>query len=294
MAIFITGASGYIGGSVAMRLVAEGRDVRGLVRDRARARQLAAMGITPVLGSLDDREILVQEARQSEGVINAADSDHRGAVEVLIEGLEGSGKPLLQTSGTGFLADDAGGEYASQQIYDDATFQAPEDDARAAIDQMVRNAARHGIRSAVLCNTNIYGLGKGPQQYSKQVPWMLAEARKYGAARYIGKGKSVWSNVHIDDVVDLYLAAFGKAPAGSFYFVENGEASFAEVAEAIADRLVLGEARSWSVEEAALQCGPIYAFMFGTNSRVRSTLARRELSWEPKHTSMCEWIRREA
>lgn len=297
MALFITGTTGYIGGTIAARLVAAGRDVRGLVRDEAKAKQLAALGITPVLGNLDDTELLIQEARASDGVINAADSDHRKAVEALIEGLSGSNKPLLHTSGTGLFADDARGEYASEQIYDDLTPFTLEPDAmsdRAAIDQLVLDAAGRGVRSVVLCNTNIYGWGKGLHPESIQIPWLMREARKNRAVYYVGKGASIWSNVHIDDLVELYLAALEKAPTGRFYFVENGETSFLETAHAIARRLSLPEPQSWTVEEAAEQAGFIYAFLFGSNSRVRAKRARLELNWQPKHASLPEWIEQEA
>ena len=50
--IFLTGATGYIGGSLAARLVEGGNRVRGLVRSRESAALLAERGIEPVLGSL--------------------------------------------------------------------------------------------------------------------------------------------------------------------------------------------------------------------------------------------------
>jgi nucleoside-diphosphate-sugar epimerase len=50
MTILVTEATGYIGGSVAAQLIAEGRDVRGLVRSEEKARLLAENGVTPVLG----------------------------------------------------------------------------------------------------------------------------------------------------------------------------------------------------------------------------------------------------
>ena len=79
----------------------------------------------------------------------------------LIEGREGSGKPLLHTSGSSVIADNARGDYASNQIFeDDSPFTPVPDKAhRATIDQLVRDAAQCGIRSVVLCNTNIYGIG---------------------------------------------------------------------------------------------------------------------------------------
>jgi hypothetical protein len=50
-----------------------------------------------------------------------------------------------------------------------------------------------------------------------------------------------------------------KVPAGSFYFVENGEASFAQIAQAFARRLGLGKPQSWSVEEATEEWEYIHA-----------------------------------
>ncbi|AQA05502.1 epimerase [Mycobacterium sp. MS1601] len=297
MAIFVTGAAGYIGGAIAARLIQSEREVRGLVRTDEKARQLSDAGITPVFGSLDDTELLACEAHQSEMVINAADSDHRGAVEALIEGLAGSGKPLLHTSGTGMLAQDTGGGVSDRLLDDDSPYLSAVDDAhrsRAEIDELVTAAVNRGIRSVALCNTCIYGHGQGLHQESIMVPWLMKQARADGVARYIGKGQNKWSNVHIDDVVDLYLLAAAKAPGGNAYLVENGESSFADIAEAISQRLQLAPPQSWSVDEAAAQCGAVYAYIFGSNCRVVAKRARAELNWRPKHHSMTTWIRQAA
>ena len=45
MNIFITGVAGFIGGSVAHRLMADRHSIRGLVRDPEKAQALAAIGI---------------------------------------------------------------------------------------------------------------------------------------------------------------------------------------------------------------------------------------------------------
>ena len=44
MKIFLTGATGLIGGTIAARLLAAGHSVRGLVRDGERGKLLAAKG----------------------------------------------------------------------------------------------------------------------------------------------------------------------------------------------------------------------------------------------------------
>jgi uncharacterized protein YbjT (DUF2867 family) len=70
MAIFVTAATGYIGGSIAARLVADGREVRGLVCTEEKARLLAQAGVTPVLGDLGNSELLSREAQASDAVVS--------------------------------------------------------------------------------------------------------------------------------------------------------------------------------------------------------------------------------
>ena len=80
MKIFCTGASGYIGGSVAAHLVAAGHEVTGLVRSPEKADAVRARGIEPLLGTLDDGQTLAQAAQAADLVVNAASADHKGAV----------------------------------------------------------------------------------------------------------------------------------------------------------------------------------------------------------------------
>jgi nucleoside-diphosphate-sugar epimerase len=292
MRIFITGANGFIGGAVASRLIAGGHSVRGLVRDQAKAGAVAARGIDPVIGSLDDAALLGAEARASEGVVNAANSAHRGAVEALIAGLAGSGKPLVHSSGSSIVADRAMGEPSPRIFHEDTPLQPePERIERVAIDRLVREAP--GIRGVVLCNTMIYGNALGVPAQSVQIPALAQQARASGVARYIGRGLNRWSNVHIADVADLYALAIAAAPAGSFIYVESSEEALGEVAQAIAARLGLPPAQSWPAEQAFAAWGKEKAtFSLGSNSRVRGKHAM-ELGWKPKHRSITDWIARE-
>ena len=296
MNLFITGAGGYIGGSVAAALVAGGHSVRGLTRNARSAEHLSALGIAPVIGTLDDAELLAREARQSDGVINTASADHAGAVQALIAGLAGSGKPLLHTSGSSVIGDDARGAHPSTQIFDgQAPLQvSPAKQARRDIDLQVLGAAGQGIRSAVICPSLIYGLGAGLNPHSVQLPFLAANAQQRGTVEIVGAGANVWSNVHIDDVVSLYLLALAKAPAGAFYFAENGEATFADLGAAIARRLGLPGVTSLPPEVAAQRWGEGKAyFSLGSNSRVRATRARTELGWSPRRASVLDWIAKE-
>jgi nucleoside-diphosphate-sugar epimerase len=293
MNIFLTGAGGYIGGSIAAALLAAGHGVRGLTRGTRSAEQLAAIGIQPVLGTLDDAELLTREARAADGVINTASADHAGAVRALVAGLEGSGRPLLHTSGSSVVGDDARGGSRAGRVFDEQTpfVVFPLKQARRDLDLEVLAAAGRGVRSAVICPSLIYGEGRGLNTSSVQIPFLVANARARGTVQVVGAGLNVWSNVHIADVVDLYLLALLAAPAGAFYFAENGEASFAELGAAIAKRLGLPDVTSLPPELAASQWGEAKAyFTLGSNSRVRARRAREELGWTPRHASAIDWI----
>jgi len=296
MKIFFTGISGFIGGSVAARFLKAGHEIRGLVRKPEYVDQLIAMGITPVLGNLSDRDILIKNAQWSDAVVNAASSDNLAAVEALIEGLAGFNKPLVHTSGSSLVGDDARGEFASQKIFDESTpiEPSPLKAARIALDRVVMNASKRNVRSVILCNSLIYGDGLGINKDSVQLPRLIKQAKKSGVARHVGKGLNIWSNVHIKDVVELYLLALKNAPAGSFYFVENGSASFVEITTAIAKRLGLGAPQDWAHEEAVKEWGFEHAtYGLGCNSRVSAEKARRELHWAPIYNSVVNCIENE-
>lgn len=289
MKVFVIGATGYIGGSVAARLLAAGHEVSGLARGEAKAAALRERGIAPVPGTLDDAAALAAACRAADAVVNAASSDHRGAVEACLGALEGTGKPFLHTSGTSIVAADTAGEL-DERVHDETTPFTPHPlrAARVALDAEIRAAAGRGVRSVVLCNSLIYGRGLGLHEDSVQVPALIALARAKGVPCHVGRGRNAWSNVHIADVAELYLLALQWAPAGSFWFVEHGEASFQGMAAAIGRMLGLGErTQPIAMEEAIALWGEGMARLtMASSCRVRADRARAELGWRPRHDSV--------
>ncbi|RON63893.1 epimerase [Pseudomonas fluorescens] len=295
MKVFITGAAGFIGGSIATGLVQAGHNVTGLVRSAEQADELKALGITPVIGTLEDSTLLAAQASAADAVINAASSDHRGAVETLLDALRGSNKAFLHTSGSSIVGDASGGK-SSDVIYVEDNLPPPTVDkaARVAIDNLILAAAKDGVNSAVICNTLIYGHSLGVNRDSVQLPRLLKQARKSGVVRHVGSGQNIWSNVHIEDVVALYLLALTRNVPGTFYFVESGEASFIDMTSAMAQALNLGQPQDWPLQDAEAEWGYEMAnYGLGSNSRVRGKHARELLGWAPKRTSVVEWIRNE-
>jgi nucleoside-diphosphate-sugar epimerase len=283
--VFVTGATGYIGGSVAARLLAGGHRVVGLTRTEAGAARLRALGVEPRVGSLADHGLLAAEARRADAVVNAANSDDRGAVEAMLP----VARRFLQTSGTSVLADDAAGE-PTDRVYDEETpFEPPPGrETRFAIDRMVAAAG-----GAVLCNGLIHGRGLGAHEDSIQVPALIRQAVESGVPRYVGRGLNVWPTAHVEDVADLYLLALERGASGLF-FVEAGEASMKAVVESISRMLGFGgRAEGWPLEAAVAYWGEHLArYALGSNCRVRGRRARALLGWAPRGPSLFDEIER--
>ena len=294
MKVFVTGATGYIGGSIAKTLVDEGHDVLGLLRNSDKADALRKIGITPALGTLEDKVALIQYAQSSDAVINAASSDYRGTIETFIEALRGTGKTLIHTSGSSVIGDDALGEYESDKIYsDDMPFTPiPIREERASLNNLVRIAGvKDGIRTMVITPPMIYGNGLGLQAQSDQLPKLIHKSKEKGAGIYLGKGLNRWSNVHIKDLVSLYSLALKKGPSAAMFFAENGEESLLAIAQAISHALGFkGKTISWPIAEALAEFGDWARFAIGSNSRIRAINARQLLGWQPQEKSILTWI----
>src|SRR5216684_4758063 len=72
MRIFLTGATGYIGGAVLDALVRGGHDVTALVRDNEKAARVAKRGAHPVIGNLAEPESFRAAADAQDGYVHAA------------------------------------------------------------------------------------------------------------------------------------------------------------------------------------------------------------------------------
>ena len=291
--VFITGVTGYIGGSVAEKLVDQGYQVSGLIRSEDHSTTLENRGIRTVIGSLNQVTLIEEESRKADYIVNAADADNPFVVATILKAIEGLNKTFIHTSGSSVVGLRDNGKVSATVYDEDMPIPAAlEKKARIAIDQSVLEYARKGVRAIVICPTMIYGTGLGIKKRSIQVPLMIDLAKEKGVAMHIGEGENIWSNVHIDDLAELYVLALEKAPAGSFFYAENGEASYREIAKTISKSLGYGsETQALDIDEAIERWGPEAAhFAFGANSRVSAEKAKKLLGWVPNMHSIHEDI----
>jgi dihydroflavonol-4-reductase len=73
MRLFVTGATGFLGGYLTARLLSEGHEVVALVTDPAQGRALSEYGVRPHVGSILDPESMRRAMRGSDGVFHTAE-----------------------------------------------------------------------------------------------------------------------------------------------------------------------------------------------------------------------------
>jgi nucleoside-diphosphate-sugar epimerase len=293
MKVFLTGANGYIGGTLAHLLIQKGYEVTGLIRKPELAAALEAMGVKPVTGDLDDLSLLKKEAQLADAVIHTASVANAKVIDTFIDALKGSGKTFIHTSGTSIVGNRDLGEKSDFIHTEDFPIDpVPERVLWVDLNNRVIRSAKAGIRSIVIVPSMVYGEGLGIHKESIQLPFLWKASREKGMGVHIEKGESIWSNVHVVDTAQLYVDALERAAAGSLFYVENGQASFKEIAAAMS--LKLGKANQTaaiSIEEAVALWGDDVAnFGLGANSRCSAEKARTMIGWQPKYNSIFEHI----
>ncbi|OAA70113.1 NAD(P)-binding domain protein [Akanthomyces lecanii RCEF 1005] len=309
--IFITGATGFIGGEVVHRLANSclASHIVALVRNEARAVQITTKypAVVPLIADLD---------------ANLASSNHAGSAKAIAQGLgkSQSKNPVwIQISGASVLSgpEIANHSYgnASSKVYNDVADASELRDIIASspkrvVDRLVTNlsASQPSVRTAIIYGPIIYGLGNGPvNQRSIQMPSLAKATLQNGFAPHVGKGLSAWSNVHVSDIAQLVLKLVAASQHSTdqkslwnkdgIYFADAGKISFGDIARKIATfAAAQGFIESPAVkevdDEAAESITAHAAVLLGTNAQTRGDRARTLLGWAPQGPSLEEEIER--
>ncbi|KAL4268610.1 NAD(P)-dependent Metabolic Enzyme [Pleurotus pulmonarius] len=318
ISVFITGATGYIGGAVLLRLLnhpsISNFKITALVRSPDKAEKLKTLGVTPVVGSLDDSELLKKLCSESDVVMSMADADHLSSVQAMLSGLktkfEATGKApiLIHTSGTGVLTDNAAGMYQYDTIWNDADPEQmatlPPTQLHRDVDLAIVGADEAGyVKTYIVLPSTIWGIAQGrlvdlgiSNNRSMQIPGLVRVSLDRKQGGMVGLGKNLWPNVNIEEQGDLFIilldAVLTKQDTGhgtnGYYFGESGEHSLHDVGKAIAEVLVdlgIGKSReptTFTKEEIDKYFQG--RLVMGSNSRCRANHSR-SLGWNPQKST---------
>ena len=284
MRVLLTGANGWVGSVVARELIDAGHSVVGLVRSKEKGEALAATGITPLLGSLTDLDVLRQGAGDADGVIHTAfgldfskyaelSQEDREAIETFGEAFAGSDRPIVVTSGLGLLP-------AGQTFTEDARPAIIPEYPRAS-EQTAFALAERGLRASVVRPArSVHGLG----ERHGFVPMLAGIAREKGVSAYVGNGQHPWSAVHRLDAARLFRLVLERGARNeAFHAVAEG-VPFRLLAEAIG-RQVGVPAKSLTPEEAETHFGSLAIWVAGSGP-ASSERTKSVLGWEPREIGL--------
>lgn len=286
MRIFLTGATGYVGGAVLDALVRGGHDVTALVRNSERARLVAKRGAHPVVGDLAEPESYRASADAQDGYVHAAFDARSGqgpAIDRLVLDtlLAAARRPrtaaahapakrfVVYTSGIWVLG------RSPEPMAEDAPINPVEHVLwRPDHEQLVLDAASDGLRTIVVRPGVVYGGGTG-------IVADLFKSASNGLVRVVGDGNNHWPLVYDRDLADLYARLAGREDAAGVYHAnDEGDERVNDIVDAIKPYLpVKPDVRHVPLDEARHKLGP-YAEALALDQIVRSPRARA-LGWTP-------------
>jgi nucleoside-diphosphate-sugar epimerase len=286
MRVFVTGATGFIGSAVVAELIGAGHEVVGLARSDEGAAKVEAAGAEVQRGSLEDLDTLSRAASGADGVVHtayihdfsrmdhAAHTDIR-AIETLGAALEGSGRPLVVTTGTALIR--RGSVATEEDVAEPASGGHP----RMGVERVALALAARDVRiSVVRPSPSVHG--EGDHGF---VPILIDIARDKGVSGYIGDGSNRWPAVHRLDTAHLYRLALENAQAGSvFHAVGDEGVPTRTIAEVIGRHLNLPVV-SIAPDDASEHFGWMGAF-FALDVPASSALTQQRLGWRPTNIGL--------
>lgn len=308
MRIYVTGATGYLGRTLCRRLVADGHEVRALVRAPERGEPLARLGVALCPGDVTDRVSLREGMSGADWVVHAAaDLDLTGPAgrmeAVNVQGSENVaslahklGVPrLLSVSSVAYFGgspDD--GSPATEESPPRLPFPTRYSATKHAGERAIRAWAERGLGVVTVYPSLVYG-PPGKKEGANAILRQLV-LRRFPAL--VGADRLA-SWVFLDDVVDGIARAMTRAAPGAAYLLAGEALSVRELAHTVG-RLaqVAPPRREVSVATArwALRLAlPLYRLrgrrppmpITQLDSLARhwnfdDARARRELDWSPR------------
>lgn len=282
MRVFVTGATGYLGGAAAEAFRRRGHRVSGLARSEAKGRALAAREIEPARGDMKDPASYADAARAADVLVHCAaeySADYqaldRRTLDAFLALTKGSrARTIVYTSGVWQY-----GATGAEPVDETSAFEGqPLAPWRTEHEKLVLAAGGLVIRPGC-----VYGRSGGLTG-----EW-FAGARDSGAAPIVGKGENRWATVHADDCGELFaLAAESGVKGEIFNATDRSRSTVREMASA-ASRAAgkSGKVNELDEKTAETKYGPM-SLGLALDQRVDSSKALRRLGWNPRFGGFAE------
>jgi dihydroflavonol-4-reductase len=309
--VFLTGATGYIGGALARRLTAAGDRVHALVRATSGASAVAALraaGVEIHVGDVTDRASMRAGMAGADWVVHAAaDLDFYAAEErvrrINVDGADnvaslayklGCGRFLLLSSIAAFAGSAEDGTPATEESAKGTDFPSLYSATKRSGEEAVREWAKKGLRTNVVWPSLVYG-PPGKKSGANALLRLIAKGRM--PVLVGGDRRTSW--IYVDDLVDGLVRVMDRAEPGRDYLMTGDVAATREVVERTCELAGAKppkiELPLWLARVAAKAATPYYKLRgfknplppgqlesLGRHWAFDDARARRELDWQPR------------
>ncbi len=234
MKYFITGATGFIGGRVARQLREAGHEVVAVVRNPAKAKDLADFGVSVHQGDVTDKESMRAPMTSADGVFHIAAwykvgvRDKSDAVPINVGGtrhvlelMKELGVPKGVYTSTLGVNEDTGGKLVDEAYRYSGPFYSEYTRTKAEAHRLADTFIADGLPLVIVMPGLVYGPGDTSavrvtllQYLQRQLP-MIPQQSAY-----------CWA--HVDDLARAHLLAMEKGRAGETYIIGGPAHTFVD------------------------------------------------------------------
>jgi nucleoside-diphosphate-sugar epimerase len=302
----VTGATGFTGGALARRLVADGYEVTAFVRATSNVRDLIDLGVNCLVVDLNDPEDVERRMRSFDRVFHIAASyreEHADVTQfrrVNVDATENLLRSAMRAGVSRFIHCSTVGVQGEIEVppADEEYRVKPGDhyqQSKLEGEQLALEYFRKGLPGSVVRPVGIYG--PGDRRFLK-----LVRPISKGTFVTIGDGKTLYHMTYIDDLIDGFILAGDKEAALNEVFTIGGPqyTSIRELVNLIADELGVAHPKlrvpfwpvyfcSWVCEVVCKPLGvspPLYrrrTEFFHLDRAFSIEKAQRLLGYQPKH-----------
>jgi len=237
--LLVTGATGFVGKQLALRLAGSGHKVHAMYRSEAKIGELEHPNIRLFKGTLTDLASIDNAMKGCDQVYHLAafaavwtrkpeeiyEQNVQGTTNILESALKHGVKRVVHTSTAGVFGP-SGEKPNSEDNPIAETHFVHYDRSKARAEQIINNYVRDGMDVIIVNPTRVYGPGKLGD--SNGVTRMIRDYIKGKWHIIPGNGQSVGNYVYIDDVVEGHILAMEKGRTGERYLLGASDLSFNE------------------------------------------------------------------
>lgn len=243
MRVFITGATGFVGGNLTRMLLADGHEVRALVRAGSDQRNVAGLPIEIVFGDLDDSRKLAEQIADCDAVFHVAahyslwvkdrETIYRanvtGTKNLLAAAKTAKVKRFIHTSSVAAIGVPAPGTLATEETR--TTVEALVSDYKKSkflAEQATLEAAREGLDVVIVNPSTPIGAHDVKPTPTGDIILRFLQNRM---PAYVHTGLNL---IDVDDVARGHILAWQQGRTGERYILGNRNLTLKEMLEILA------------------------------------------------------------